>query len=609
MPNFLKPQKFSQFLSLSEKFSLVSKLIIFGIVGSFFLYSLLSQKQQSRKIVQDLKNSASMVEKSLVEDFERSSYQLKYIANHIRGNGANNYAIANLFLMISNNLDKESESAVSWSVLTWINANNKLAVDGLTGVIREPIDLSYREYLKTSRVRLNETFISEPIYGSVTGRHQIPMAMGVGDKNRHYIGTLLYCFDVNRISTKIQRIISSKDVDFALLYGDKVIAKSTHFDEHYFYKKLKKARKKGTISKQTILSPGSQFIYLQDIDQYPISIALSYDKQESYQQYFNIFTQQILGFLCLFFVIVLALMIFYYRIIRPINKLSNFATAISEKRFDYVIKSPKNKEFRDLYETLCLVKNLFEREEILLHKLEVTNQKISTENFNKSEFLAAISHDIRNPLSAIVSFAHLIQDNQEATPEEIKEWSGDIEHCASDVLQFINDLMDVNQIASGEFSIDVTHKIDIAEIIRRSIRVNKDFAMRRRIKINSQISSDATPINLDQRRMKQILVNLISNSIKYSKEDTEIQVSAKRIIDTRPILQIIVKDRGFGMTPEQIDIAMQKYGRVENENTGKIDSFGLGLPLVKQLVEAQNGKMEIESTAGVGTKIILTFQY
>jgi signal transduction histidine kinase len=170
--------------------------------------------------------------------------------------------------------------------------------------------------------------------------------------------------------------------------------------------------------------------------------------------------------------------------------------------------------------------------------------------------------------------------------------------------------MDVNQIASGEFSIDLSQKVDIAEIIRRSIRVNRDFAQRRRIEIVSQVAAEIIPINLDARRMKQILVNLISNSIKYSKEDTRVEVTAKRISEnSRPKLQIIIKDHGFGMTEEQVKKALQKYGRIQNENSDKVDSFGLGLPLVKYLVEAQNGKMEIESVAGVGTIITLTFSY
>ena len=74
-------------------------------------------------------------------------------------------------------------------------------------------------------------------------------------------------------------------------------------------------------------------------------------------------------------------------------------------------------------------------------------------------------------------------------------------------------------------------------------------------------------------------------------------------------LQITINDQGFGMTPEQLQKAMERFGVIENANSGRVDSFGLGLPLVRRLVELQLGEMEVQSTSGVGTKVILTFNY
>jgi signal transduction histidine kinase len=594
--------------SLTKKFSFLSRLIIAGIVIGFSLLIFISQHQQSQKITNELADAASLTEKFISEDFDRGSYQLKYIANQIRENRADKKLIANLFLLVSSNLNKELETTVTWSALTWIDAYDKLVVDGITGVIKNPVDLSFREYLKISKGKFDQTFVAETINGSITGRLQIPIAIGIANDRKKYLGTLLFCFDVDKLFAKISRLIPSRNLDFAIIRDSKIITKSDNFDEKSFFKNLPKRTLGEVIERQTIFSPDKQFFYVKDFAKYPFAIAISYKKQESYHQYLDIFFRQILIFTSLILIIILSLITFYHRIVRPINKLSNLASSLSEKKFDYVITRPKNKEFSELYDALFLVKDLLTKEEMLLQKLNLANQKISAENFNKSEFLAAISHDVRNPLSAIISFSDFIQNEKTASAEEIAEWARDIEKCASEVLQFINDLMDVNQIASGEFSIDLSEKIDVGEIIKRSVRVNRDFARRRGMEIIEEVDTSLAQAHLDPRRMKQIIVNLVSNAIKYSKENTKIKVYAKTIHENSKIkLRLIVEDQGFGMTEEQVKKALEKYGRIENENSGKIDSFGLGLPLVKFLVEAQNGKMKIESIVGVGTKVILTF--
>ena len=117
--------------------------------------------------------------------------------------------------------------------------------------------------------------------------------------------------------------------------------------------------------------------------------------------------------------------------------------------------------------------------------------------------------------------------------------------------------------------------------------------------------------------MKQIVTNLISNAIKYSSENTEIKISARcaevALGDLygaqNKFLEISITDHGFGMTPDQIQTAFQKYQTIQNSNSGIVDSFGLGLPITKQLVELQNGTIDMISEVGKGTEVKLKFPY
>ena len=151
---------------------------------------------------------------------------------------------------------------------------------------------------------------------------------------------------------------------------------------------------------------------------------------------------------------------------------------------------------------------------------------------------------------------------------------------------------------------------NIADIIKRSIRLNYNSSMRKNIIINTEISEDLLPINLDAKRVKQIFSNLISNAIKYSPEGTEINIYAKNIvINQLNLLQVIVADNGFGIDRHKLRSVFKKYKTIENANSEIVDSFGLGLSITKELVELQNGKILVNSTANKGSEFILEFPY
>ncbi len=201
-------------------------------------------------------------------------------------------------------------------------------------------------------------------------------------------------------------------------------------------------------------------------------------------------------------------------------------------------------------------------------------------------------------------------NNRKGSFAECIDCIQEINQAAYEMSDLIHDLLDVGSSTSGSFSVDLDQKINIANAIKRSVKLNCDYALRRSISLKTEISSDPNLIRLDEKRVKQILVNLISNAIKYSPEKTEIKISAQNIFENeQKYLLIIVADQGFGMTLDQIDLAFQKYQTIKNPNSGKVDSFGLGMPIVKQLVELQNGTIEIKSELNKGTAIELKFPH
>jgi len=234
---------------------------------------------------------------------------------------------------------------------------------------------------------------------------------------------------------------------------------------------------------------------------------------------------------------------------------------------------------------------------------------------NKSsqrDFINSVIHELKNPLNAIVGFSALIKDeitNPKST-NECLNYANEIERAALDLNELIRDLLETGSAAEGGFSVDMSKEIDVADVIKRSVRLNYDFGIRRKTAIKSEVSHDVALINLDAKRMKQILTNLISNAVKYSSENSEITVSAQNITKNRQkFLQIKVADQGFGMTQDQVRTAFEKYQTIKNPNSEIVDSFGLGLPITKQLVELQNGTISVKSEIGKGSQFTLEFPY
>ncbi|MBL6665258.1 MAG: HAMP domain-containing histidine kinase [Rickettsiales bacterium] len=243
-----------------------------------------------------------------------------------------------------------------------------------------------------------------------------------------------------------------------------------------------------------------------------------------------------------------------------------------------------------------------------------SNIKTDNKTCSEREFIKSIIHELKNPIHTISGLSQILRDEKgyNLSPSERIEYLNHIEESVSDLNDLVHDLLEVSSDSNEDrtFSIDLSKEIDIKEIVRRTIKLNKDYAIRSGITINSEIADDVSFIKLDQKRTKQILANLVSNSIKYSPEKTTIKISLANVVeDGKKYLEITVSDQGFGMTEEQIELAFEKYKTIQNPNSGKVDSFGLGLPIVKQLVELQKGIIDVISEPNKGTDFILKFRY
>lgn len=248
---------------------------------------------------------------------------------------------------------------------------------------------------------------------------------------------------------------------------------------------------------------------------------------------------------------------------------------------------------------------------------------------NSQILIPQITHDLRNYLGGISGLVNIISQNintylikQEASGikpdanlQEISECANMLTPYSNEALHYVEDLLNNAQMQLGEFGLGKLENCHIGELVKELLVFNQSLILNHQIVVETNIEENLPELKTDIIRLKQILINLITNAVKYSHKGNKVVVNCKLLmvneesLENKNQIQIEIVDSGIGMTKEEIEMALNGYGKdIDKSALNKpIDSHGLGMPIVKQLVELLGAKMEIESEKNKGTKILLSF--
>jgi signal transduction histidine kinase len=231
-------------------------------------------------------------------------------------------------------------------------------------------------------------------------------------------------------------------------------------------------------------------------------------------------------------------------------------------------------------------------------KLEEQKKVLEILNDEKDEFLGIAAHDLRNPISAIQSFATLLKlDFKKYQEDKIIQFLEYIIKASDFSLNLLNDLLDLTKIEGGKTKLNF-ETTDLAFLTYNIIDIQRHFASSKNIEIEFKKEYNESIVYCDQRKIEQVLVNLLSNAIKFSHSNTKITVNQERK-DGYFITE--VKDQGQGIPEEEQSKLFVPFEKISVAPTGNEKSTGLGLTIVKKIVEAHHGKIWFESEVGKGT--------
>jgi signal transduction histidine kinase len=220
-------------------------------------------------------------------------------------------------------------------------------------------------------------------------------------------------------------------------------------------------------------------------------------------------------------------------------------------------------------------------------------------NYFKSEFLANMSHELRTPLNAIIGFSEvLLEEYMGPLPPKQREYLSDIHQSGQHLLTLINQLLDLSKAEAGKLDL-AEEVIDLKELVDTCLTLMRADADKGGIAVECRLAGPI-PISVDPLRIKQCLLNVLSNAIKFTPAGGTVVVSSR--IDPDGI-RVAVDDTGVGLPPGEIPKVFERFGQGGNARTA--GGTGLGLSLTRQLMELHQGAVSMESELGVGTKVVL----
>ncbi|NBC34585.1 MAG: response regulator [Alphaproteobacteria bacterium] len=240
----------------------------------------------------------------------------------------------------------------------------------------------------------------------------------------------------------------------------------------------------------------------------------------------------------------------------------------------------------------------------LEHELRAALAEARDANHAKSRFLAAMSHELRTPLNSIIGFAELIKDEvtgPHGEPRQV-EYAGDILSSGQHLLALINDILDLSKIEANKFTINHV-PVNLYGILRSCLRLVMPQAQQTELDIRLDFQKDMPVLWGDERAVKQMVGNLLSNSVKFTPPGGTVTVRACAVSPSE--IAIAVEDTGPGIPVDQIGRLLQPFEQLEEQIELARQGTGLGLPLVKGLADLHHGRLDIRSEPGHGTTVTI----
>jgi signal transduction histidine kinase len=294
--------------------------------------------------------------------------------------------------------------------------------------------------------------------------------------------------------------------------------------------------------------------------------------------------------------IVLAVVLGYalsWSVIGPIKRMETRLGAIASGDFSGRVDVPNRDELGVLATNINAMNDQLGR----------VYGELETASRHKSEFLANMSHELRTPLNAIIGFSEVLREEMAGPLNETqRQYVEDVQEAGQHLLSLINDILDLAKVEAGRMELALA-EVSILETLESGLTMHHARATRNDITLNLSIEPDVGVVRADERKIRQVVFNLLSNAMKFTPSGGRVDVSARR---HDGVVEIAVADTGVGISPADQERIFEEFQQASGPAAGSTEGTGLGLTLSKRFVELHGGRLWVQSELGAGTTFRFT---
>lgn len=617
--------------SLVHDFTIFSVLILLAVSIISLGVGLLVHNSYYSKKEAEMTGKADFLDRELSESLNFIVHYSNFLANKIIHQDTKDSNFISQIFSTESYADPTGDDV--WTIFSWVKPNNKVIVHLGSNGLQEEHDVSMRSYLNKTPLHPGQIQFSSPAIGIPSNQWIIPAGVGVTDKQGHFLGTIAVGISLERLTNRLERVFSRKDLVFMLFDENLNYVLSSHnmnfshantLPPEKLIEQIKKEIIKVNEDKSFLGDPIEYYKfslnYFKHSDHYPFYFVIGEDVKMANAEYWQITFPRIveLSLMGILFII----MLYYFRkhIVKPIILLSKSAKKIAEGdieakiyygQYDEVnLLASQLQEIQSTKGQLIEAKNNVEAiNSNLENKVKERTLELEKALNVKTEFLNSISHEVRTPVQGITSIAQGLVENWEKHSEEKRfALASAVASNSQRLFSLVSNLLDLSTFNSGKIYFNLQNT-DLIKVIKDIILECENlYLIDKPIKINLDNSLESALISIDVERISQVLRNILTNSIKFMQEgNIHITVTSTEIKNNKndytPAYMVTIEDEGINVPEHELEEIFSPF--VQSSNTrDKVNGAGLGLAICKEIINGHHGKIWAQNNAQKGISVI-----
>ena len=617
--------------SLAHDFTIFSVLILLAVSIISLGVGLLVHNSYYSKKEAEMAGKADFLDRELSESLNFIVHYSNFLANKIIHQDTKDSNFISQIFSTESYADPTGDDV--WTIFSWVKPNNKVIVHLGSNGLQEEHDVSMRSYLNKTPLHPGQIQFSSPAIGIPSNQWIIPAGVGVTDKQGHFLGTIAVGISLERLTNRLERVFSRKDLVFMLFDENLNYVLSSHnmnfshantLPPEKLIEQIKKEIIKVNEDKSFLGDPIEYYKfslnYFKHSDHYPFYFVIGEDVKMANAEYWQITFPRIaeLSLMGILFII----MLYYFRkhIVKPIILLSKSAKKIAEGdieakiyygQYDEVnLLASQLQEIQSTKGQLIEAKNNVEAiNSNLENKVKERTLELEKALNVKTEFLNSISHEVRTPVQGITSIAQGLVENWEKHSEEKRfALASAVASNSQRLFSLVSNLLDLSTFNSGKIYFNLQNT-DLIKVIKDIILECENlYLIDKPIKINLDHSPESALISIDVERISQVLRNILTNSIKFMQEgNIHITVTSTEIKNNKndytPAYMVTIEDEGINVPEHELEEIFSPF--VQSSNTrDKVNGAGLGLAICKEIINGHHGKIWAQNNAQKGISVI-----